>query len=119
MKRDMNLVRDILLKMEQYPFNHGVISNFRIDGISEEDLEYHLTIMDDASLIEVSRAEGAIWPIRITWEGQEFLENARNDEFWNNTKKHIRKKALPATIEVFKMIFSEIIKSSIKDTPPV
>ena len=75
--------------------------------------------MDDAGLIEVSRVEGAIWPIRITWEGQEFLENARNDRFWNNTKKYIKEKALPATIEVFKMTFSEIIKSSLKDTPPV
>src|SRR3989304_4745015 len=77
MKRDMDLVREILLKMEELPMK-GDCHNIHIDGRSEEEIIYHVRIMHEAGLIEAidfTATDGVDWrPKRLTYAGHEFLD---------------------------------------------
>jgi hypothetical protein len=62
MKRDMDLVREILLYAEQ----HATPSNpcsVKIEGRSEEEVSYHLRLMRDAGLIDARTPGGSIWAV--------------------------------------------------------
>jgi DNA-binding transcriptional ArsR family regulator len=86
MKREMDLVRELLLAMEkEEPWD------LRIDGYSEEQVYYHLYLMRQAGLIDAavimdrsSIAEAV--PIRMTWDGHEFLDNARSPDTWSKVR---------------------------------
>ena len=84
MKRDMNLIREILLfaeKMESdwSPERFGSNANWTIVQI-----KYHIGLCEDRGLLRVnypftdrSHIEG------LTWEGHEFLAKIRDDKTWH------------------------------------
>ena len=77
MKRDLDLIRHILLEIEKEPYT-GDILQLDIEGYTPEQINYHILLLADAGLIEVMEASylgrRAFAPIRLTWEGHEFLE---------------------------------------------
>jgi len=93
MKRDMDLVREILLYAEQ----HATPSNpcsVKIEGHSEEEVSYHLRLMRDAGLIDARTPGGSIWAVLgLTWAGHELLDAARDDSRWSKAKKTLADKA--------------------------
>ncbi|MCX6030809.1 MAG: DUF2513 domain-containing protein [Chloroflexi bacterium] len=112
MKRDMDLIRNILLMMEEssdpeYP-------NIQIDGYSSETISYHLMLLDEAGLIkalDASSASGMEWmPQRLTWQGHEFVEAARNENRWNKAK-NIMAKSGGFVIEVMRTILIDLVKA--------
>lgn len=80
MKRDMNLVRRILLRAEkeQAPFSDLA---FVDESTHEKVVDYHIHMMEDAGFIEVDRDTQGGWYriIGITWEGHELLASMRRD----------------------------------------
>jgi hypothetical protein len=78
MKRDMDLVRKILLAMDAQP--HGfALDRITIDGYNQETIGYHVWLMADGQLITAAevtaiddRSPISI-PLAITWKGREFL----------------------------------------------
>jgi hypothetical protein len=95
-KRDMDLLRDILLKIEDDPKKDGrttfYISNseeMQIVGHSEEEFFYHLQLLIRARLIDGSAEQIPMEVRSLTWEGHEFVDNIRNDNIWDNTKKRV------------------------------
>lgn len=50
----------------------------------------------------------------LTWEGHNFIDNIREDTIWNNTKKKIKEKALPMTLEVIREISSALVAAMAK-----
>jgi len=96
MKRDMDLVRNIMLILNEH--DHGnAPQRIEIEGYSAEQIGYHCFIMNEAGLIEaadctsMSSVSPEAIPIRLTWDGHEFIENASNDNIWNQTKGAISK----------------------------
>lgn len=90
----MEIVRSILIAAEETPNNrrHFIPS---IDGVKEPDLMYHIEIMEQAGLISTFdmtglNSEHPELVIRtITWEGQEFLSAARDDDTWSQAKQSL------------------------------
>jgi DNA-binding transcriptional ArsR family regulator len=88
MKRDMDLVRKILFEIERQPFTRGKIT-LEIEGYSHEEISYHVLLLSEADLIEAdvsARASAEYKPIRLTWQGHEFLEAVRDEARWNKLK---------------------------------
>ena len=50
MKRDMDLVREILLAIESFPFD-GDAHEILIQGRSQDEVAYHLKLLCEAGLI--------------------------------------------------------------------
>lgn len=90
MKCDMDLVRHILLEIENQDFGYPAI--FLIGNYTQEQIRYHSYIMIQGSLIEGtiytdfdSTSPQAI-PKNLTWAGHEFLKVARDDTLWKKAK---------------------------------
>jgi DNA-binding transcriptional ArsR family regulator len=53
MKRDLDLVRKILEKLEEKP--EEITQQLKIDNYSDSEIMYHFIIMDEAGLIRCER----------------------------------------------------------------
>ena len=93
MKRDFQLIRKLLLEVEAQSNGIDIVQITEIKNYTNEQVQYHLALLDEAGLImahDVSSGGGLdFMPIRLTWEGHEFLDNARNDTVWNKTLQDI------------------------------
>jgi hypothetical protein len=103
MKRDMDLCREILQRLEALP-NPDNFDPIKIDGQPAKTVSYHVKLLWDAGLIEV-RNVGAIGdydyrPKCLTWAGHEFLESARDDGLWTKAKDTACPKGRPFTRRV-------------------
>ena len=118
MKRDLDLVRKILLAMEEY--EHGFAPrNFCVEGYSDEEVGFHAYLMDQAGLLETvemthqgSTSRKAI-PRSITWFGYEFLEAARNQSVWEKAKARAQNAGLAMMFEVLKDLAVNYARSAL------
>lgn len=119
MQRDMDLVREILLAIEQSPdpylINHPVIS-----GYSNDVVTYHIGLMKEAALIDgnSSHVMGQSMPsyimIRLTWDGHEFLDNARDNTNWRKTRTTVGQKIGSVSFDVLKQVLAMLAQYEIK-----
>jgi hypothetical protein len=117
MKRDMDLVREILKKLNSY--KHGYApDNFVLNGFSNELVSYHCYLLNDAGLIEAldntdisSKSPSAI-PLKLTWAGHEFIENALNEKSWLETKEAISKIG-DVSFSVWSSVLSKVVLSNL------
>jgi hypothetical protein len=92
MKREVGLIRQILLDLEE----KGAYTNWMdIDNqeYSPEQMDYHLTLLTEGGLIQVEASErGRLrsLPVRLTWEGHEFLDAARDDRRWDKLMESLQ-----------------------------
>jgi hypothetical protein len=91
MKRDMDLIRNILLTCESHDSGYAP-KELKIDSYTEEQIGFHVHLMGQAGLLETidittlsSRSPSAV-PSRITWEGYEFLEACKNEGNWQKVR---------------------------------
>lgn len=115
MKRDMDLVREILIELSEAnePLDASV---FVDDKRSYELIGFHFEIMDEAGLIIAKTASADMNPyysaraIRLTWQGCEFLAATSSSKVWASVKKTIAKAATDAPLIVYKEVAQKIIK---------
>jgi DNA-binding transcriptional ArsR family regulator len=92
MKRDLDLVRRILLHLEEGEASPSGWGAFVDDGYDFGAIHFHVRLLNDAGLIEADEiVPGQWWPERMTWSGYEFLDAARNEELWQETKLKVEK----------------------------
>ena len=81
MKRDMDLVRELLLWMEGRS-EHAFFLTELPSLSSRETMIAHAQILQSGGFLE----QGQPGVLRISWSGYEFLEKVRDPEIWRNTK---------------------------------
>lgn len=102
MKRDLELVRRILLHLEADEASPSGFGGFVEDGYDLPAIHYHIRLLHDAGLIEADEiVPGQWWPERMTWSGHEFLDAARNEELWKETRTRVEKGTGAAPFSVF------------------
>jgi hypothetical protein len=117
MKRDMDLVRKILLVLEEHP--HGFApQHLAIEGFTEDQIGYHIYLMGQANLLTVSKtttladtSPQAI-PLSITWQGHEFLANAKEEGRWLQAKS-IVKAAGEGSFQVWQSVLTSLVTKSV------
>jgi Hypothetical protein (DUF2513) len=123
MKRDMDLIRELLLKLEALPLQRGASAHITpnwegiaVPGYDVDHIDYHLTQIRNAGLID----EGGIRPAEgigfrsLTWEGHDFLDSVRDPKIWAKTKSG----ALAAggfTVDLLKDLAKGLIKKQIEE----
>ncbi len=119
MKRDWDLVREILLKLEECETARGRLNPGEIAGRDEELVSYHIQILMEAGLIvgECSLSIGR--PLyctagRLTWAGHELLDQVRSHAAWNRIKGVAREKGLDMTLEVIKAAAKIILETVLR-----
>jgi len=109
MKRDMNLIRDILLAAEaQDPLAENP-GPFEIAGVDPRVFARHVELLVDAGLLRAhvisSDQTGPLNAIldQLTWNGYEFLDAARDDTAWHKGLTVVKEKAGAVSFEVLKL----------------
>ncbi|MEP1152382.1 MAG: DUF2513 domain-containing protein [Balneola sp.] len=104
MKRDFELIKKILLKTEENPSPSNWIE-LTIDGSSDKEIYYHVKLLREAGLlnaVDLTTSNGFCWlPRSLTWEGHNFLDNARNDTVWKKSLKLVKEKGGSVSFNVF------------------
>lgn len=115
MKRDLDLIRKILLKLEEAPFEHGWV-DLEVEGYSPEQVSYHVKLLADKGLIEAIdlSTHDTDWPDwRPKWltaHGHDFLDSIRSDTVWAGVKKRLGTVGGNAALEVVKAVAVAYIK---------
>jgi hypothetical protein len=118
MKRDMDLVREILLKAEAR--ENGYVNDVpEISGYSEDQVGHHVYLMWQASLVQAADASSSDSDsptailISITWSGHDFLDSIRDPEIWKQTKD-IARQAGGFSFELLGDLAKGLVKTQIK-----
>lgn len=133
MKRDMDLVRAILFKMEgdtkQASFTSGAL---KIKGYTQQQIAYHMEIMTQADLLHVKTvqppklqtpklsgyaqkpftSEVSLHYYSISWQGHEFLDAARDNNIWKQAKAKVAPLGEVA-FDVLKAVLVELAKAQL------
>ena len=113
MKLDPDLVRQILLKVEEFPFD-GAFHDVEIEGRTENEIDYHVMLLHEAGLLEaldLSTLSGPCWkPTRLTYDGHQFLDAARSDTVFQKAKAWSLKSTGTLTLEGLKFALPHVVK---------
>lgn len=92
MKRNMDLIRDLLLKLESLDKSptatvviHSYDEELRFEGITPDEVEYHLLLIREAGLIEPPHRSDLFQ--RLSWAGHDFVDSVRDPDIWARTKQ--------------------------------
>lgn len=109
MKRDLDLIRRILIAVEDAPDYTISTADLVTDTCDEKTVARHAHLLQEAGLLEASllasrhvggAQEGSI--DRLTWAGHEFLATARSDTTWVKAKRTIGEKLGGVPFELLK-----------------
>jgi hypothetical protein len=118
MPRDMDLIRELMLR-----FEHDDTSV--PDGSTKQEVAYHVKQMWKSGLIDAEVTEapspGKRRPIDfiihdITPAGHDFITAIRNERFWSKVKDEFRKKAAPATVELIVFVAKQLGRQAVEFT---
>lgn len=120
MKRDIDLIRKLLLYLEEKP-DDNMIEDLEINGFSKIQVQYHFILMAQAGLIRCERSLSSstsdrvirVYPFSLTWQGHEFLEASKNDTFWDKAKNLVKSKSGALSIDVLKAVLISMAKESV------
>lgn len=120
MKRDMELIRKILFKVEESEEadrHPGACVKITLgsDYPDENVISYHICLLQDIGLLESDDAsdfQSHRCVIKgLTWQGHEFLDAIRHESIWEKTKERIKEyREIPIAI------IKEVAVSLIRET---
>ena len=89
MRRDMDLIRELLLNFEERADGNHFIPEPSHTDFDQQAVSYHVGLLYERGLIKATPLHGhPRWSIQgLTWEGHEFLDDARNDTVWAKAKE--------------------------------
>ncbi len=98
MKRDMDLIRELMLKLEalRVPSDEVVYidpDTMAVDGYDMHQIDYHLQLLEQARLVyaggfEIGMGAGPGIAFRsLSWAGHDFLDSVRSPDVWDKAKQ--------------------------------
>lgn len=111
MKRDMDLVRRMVLTIADAP---GIDADIdELDGVEEDTFMQHAIWLEEAGLInaEISQSIDGLSVIinSLTWAGCDFADAIRDETIWNKAKSKVLKPGASWTFDILK----DLVKSEI------
>ena len=111
MKRDMDLIRLILLEIEKSdPYQ---VFRPNLCGYQDKEVSYHLELLISAGLVEgqmhYTGGMTANPVVKLSWVGHDFLDDIRSDSIWKKTKELLKNEGL-------KTVSFEILKAAVEFT---
>lgn len=112
MKRNMDLIRDTLLAIEELPPGRPHRSLSLHSRWNNEEVVGHLRLVRDAGLvdgkIEFHRDDVLIAIYGLSNQGHDLLDTIRSDEVWEKTKTEVGKVGGSVAIETLKAVATAI-----------
>lgn len=108
MKRDFNVIRQIMMEIEKCGDSTG-LGELEIPDLDTATITYHLRLLYQAGLVQGIDVSNHSTPfnllnMNLTWEGHDFLDSARNNTLWKKVQKKIGDTVGSVSIEVLKSL---------------
>lgn len=122
MKRNMDLVRELLLRLEELhvPAGSAFVLEFdkpplNVEGETLDDVAYAVRMLEDAGFLDLTRTQPALGVCLrgLTWRGHDFIDSVRDPEIWRKTKEGAEA-AGGFTIELLSELAKGFIKTQIE-----
>ncbi len=110
MKRDMDLIRLLLLQAE------GEEPAPDLSGYTEQQQVYHSALIIEAGLVHgeiITDGDGqprTTATLRLTWKGHEFLDAARNETIWRKAAEKTKKAGIQVTMAVLEELLKKLLR---------
>ncbi len=120
MRRDLELLREILLAVEaaEGPFD---LTDARLGDHSFPELAHHAELLVEAELLkgEVVYSDSSGIPVyvrilRLTWKGHEFLAIARNERSWREALEACPEGPAAVSFEVLCEVLAEATRARVR-----
>lgn len=115
MKRDFDLVRQILLQFEAKA-DAGIVEKPEVEGYPYELVAYHCRLLYDAGFLRCEPVKSSTsdrvikaLPFELTWEGHEFLDKIRSDTTWSKIKTYAKDKGLALSFSVVTELAKRVV----------
>lgn len=118
MKRDWDVIREVLLKVEEGNGDKEISS----EDFPEPEralVAYNMLLLREAGLVDGGGRDPSMGPPhafvnRMTWEGHELLDSIRDDTAWNRIKETAKEKSVDLTIDTIKILAKAILESLLR-----
>jgi len=113
MKRDIDLIRHLLIQTEEGRLPEAM------KNYTEEQILYHCGLAIEAGILTGQVVHGSQGEIvaatiqKLTWEGHDFLDSARSEKNWKKAKDRIVETGGSWTFAVVKSLLVEIAKHAL------
>jgi hypothetical protein len=117
LKRDLELIRKMLLAVEDAPT--GFAPELKFEGYTPSQVGYHAYLLIDAGLARGSELTHMQSPgpeariTSLTWEGHEFIEAARDPSRWQKAVAIVKDKGGSVTLDVLKQLLISLMKVAV------
>ncbi|WP_131782560.1 DUF2513 domain-containing protein [Legionella gresilensis] len=118
MKRNWDMIRSILLKVEELEPN--ALLNLDVFPVEiHNEISYHLEILEEAGVLigKIHKTPGGsphgFHLIRLTWLGHDLLESIRSELRWVEIKKQIHAKHIELNLENIISIAQALTRKSL------
>lgn len=114
MRRDMDLLREILLFIENQDVNSNRYNPITIEGHTALEILNHVQLMEQYGLLkDCSYDLSCNTTVRtITWDGYDYLDKVRDNSVWKKTKDTIIQKGLPLIFDTIKTVSTAFITAA-------
>lgn len=118
MKRDMELVRKLVLELENAPSGFAP-HDLQFEGYTSEQVNYHSYLIIQAGFAHGSDTThlGSSGPEAylsyLTWEGHEFADIAKDETRWKKAIGLIKDKSGSVTIGVLTQLLTGLMKRAL------
>ena len=119
MKRDMDLVREILIAIERSEDGN---LNFDALGYERQQVYLHIELMKEHGLVDAMIAQANDGPKheilmckieRLTWDGHDFLDKIRDESIWEQAKRKCFNEIGGLSIDFLKICLIDVAKKKI------
>ena len=122
MKRNWDMIRDILTQLEEFKNEEGCFNLSSFSQDKHAEISYHMELLMEAGLVngqmlgEFGPGPQDFFANRLTWQGHEFLDTIRSDTVWQKTKKSFLSQGISMTFDLVKSVASDVAASYLKST---
>lgn len=108
MKRDMELIRKILLAVQDGQ------SNSSIEGFSDDEVKYHSALAIDAGLVDGAvlksgtEIPASVMIQKLTMAGHDFIDAITLESNWQRVKDFLKDAGKQVTVETIKVAVSQL-----------
>ena len=113
MKRDMDLIRKVMLAAEKTE-DPGELIDPKFEGRTEQEISYHIALLDDAGLLH-GQDRSAIGVFRwsagtLTWAGHEFVESVRDEDVWKEALAVAAKSGAGSNFDIVRKALNHVLE---------
>jgi hypothetical protein len=119
MKRSWDVIRNLLIKIEEQPGPRFELYPKDFSPIDEECAAYHMLLLHKAGMIEGIPRDMMGAPLSfiatgMTWEGHELLDSIKSNNLWLKVREMARQKGLELSFDAIKLLTRVALEALVK-----